>query len=354
MKRRRIAGAVALALTASMLGIVPTTAQAAPAAPAAPPASGSSTSDVSERGDKSLPLAGEETPAAGATANARQAPQAAAAGVTPPVGTVRQWIASDDAQGILYRKDYVLRGVGDHIEVWVAVDTSFPAGDCRNQIANTTVVTDSQVAGLINQFDTNIYPKETATFSTPPDRDGSNAKLGPSQTTGLGGDYTGEGDNTVALIDNVRDDNYYDFPANPTYIAGFFSSQFNDLVDRNVMTIDAFDWEHRTGANPVDAPTARSVHQPASPGQPVRGHVRARVAAPVDALHRSERGCLAQRGSVGLRADADRVGGREGDRVRQGRGQPHLLLPRLRHRADCLQPEPTGLRWSGELAEPLG
>ena len=54
----------------------------------------------------------------------------------------------------------------------------------------------------------------------------------------------------------MRDDNFYTFPAAPTYIAGFFSSQFNELLDRNVMTIDAFDWLHRTTANPADEPTA--------------------------------------------------------------------------------------------------
>ena len=41
-------------------------------------------------------------------------------------GTVRQWIALDDQQGTLYRKDYTLRGVGDHIEVWVANDLVVP------------------------------------------------------------------------------------------------------------------------------------------------------------------------------------------------------------------------------------
>ena len=179
---------------------------------------------------------------------------APAAAETPPVGTVRQWIALDDAQGRLYRKDYTLRGVGDKIEVWVANDLSFPAGDCRSQIPDSTTITQAQVDRLISEFDGNMYPKETATFSTPPDRDGSNALLGPDRN-GNGGVYTGGGDNTVALIDNVRDDNYYTFPEAPTYIAGFFSSQFNDLVDRNVMTVDAFDWAHRTTANPPDQPT---------------------------------------------------------------------------------------------------
>jgi len=180
--------------------------------------------------------------------------KAAAAGVTPPVGTVRQWLASDDLSGY-YRKDYTLRGVGNHIEVWVANDLAFPAGDCRNAVAGSTSVSDTQVNELIDQFDTNMYPKETAAFSTPPDRDGTNAQLGPD-ANGNGGVYGGGGEKTVTLVDNVRDDNFYDFPAASTYTAGFFSSFLNEIFDRNVMTIDAFDWTHRTTATPPDASTS--------------------------------------------------------------------------------------------------
>ena len=187
--------------------------------------------------------------------SARAAAPTLAVAETPPVGTVRQWIALDDALGRLYRKNYTLRGVGNNIEVWVADDLAFPAGDCRSQITTSTTITDDQVAHLISEFDTNMYPTETGIFSTPPDRDGTNAQLGPD-ANGNGGVYTGGGNKTVALVDNVRDDNFYTFPAAPTYIAGFFSSQFNELLDRNVMTIDAFDWLHRTTANPADEPTA--------------------------------------------------------------------------------------------------
>ena len=177
-------------------------------------------------------------------------------------------------QGTLYRKDYTLRGVGDHIEVWVANDTSFPAGDCRNQVPNTTVVTDAQVADLVHEFDTNMYPKETAAFSTPPDRDGTNALLGPD-ANGNGGVYTGDGNKTVTLVDNIRDDNYYTFPAAPTYIAGFYSSQFNELFDRNVMTIDAFDWLHRTGDNPRTSPPTTCA--PAARRAPTSTRARSRT-----------------------------------------------------------------------------
>jgi hypothetical protein len=170
-----------------------------------------------------------------------------ATAATSTVGTSQNWLALDDAKGVLYLKPYTLRGIGKNIEVWVANDTSFPAGDCRSSTPGSTEVTDAQVNGLITEFDTNMYPKESAAFSTPGLRDGSKATLP--------GDFRGPGGRIVTLVDNVRDANYYAFPQSPTYIAGFFSSQFDRLVDRNVMTIDAFDWLHRTGASPEDEPT---------------------------------------------------------------------------------------------------
>ena len=41
---------------------------------------------------------------------------------------------------------------------------------------------------------------------------------------------------------------FLSLPGNASYVAGFFSSAFNEYLDRSVMTIDAFDWVHRTGA----------------------------------------------------------------------------------------------------------
>lgn len=175
-----------------------------------------------------------------------------AVGVTPPVNTVRQWLGLNDFNGTLYRKDYTLRGVGEKIEVWVASDLAFPTGDCRS--TDTTAITDTQIADLISQFDDSIYPSQTSAFQQPPDRDGSNSGLG-SDPDGQGGDYTGEGDNLVVLIDNIRDEDYYDIASAEDEIQGFFSAQFADLFDRNVVTLDAFDWAHRTGANPADEPS---------------------------------------------------------------------------------------------------
>jgi hypothetical protein len=182
---------------------------------------------------------------------------------TPEVGTTLLWPALDMTKPSvagLYLKQYTLRGVGNHIEVWVASGsdgvskgTEFPAGDCRSAaVKGTTDITDAQVNHLIDEFDNNMYPKETQAFSVPQERAGVATIPG---LTPAGLNFSGDGDNTVTLIDNVRDPNFYDFPTNRSYIAGFFMPLMNEITDRNVMTIDAFDWAHRTGANPKNEPS---------------------------------------------------------------------------------------------------
>jgi hypothetical protein len=186
---------------------------------------------------------------------------AAAAQATPAVGTQRVWFANDDTD-FVYLKTYTLKAVSAHLEVWVANDLQFPAGDCRNGVR--TVVTQADVDYFVNQFESNMYPKESATFSVPPERDGTqiNEDLLPL----VGGDrdalesflFPGDGDKIVTFIDNVRDDNFYDTnnAHGLTYIAGFFWSFFNELGDRNMMTVDAFDWLHRSRGNPPNEPSS--------------------------------------------------------------------------------------------------
>ncbi|MEU6020554.1 choice-of-anchor J domain-containing protein [Micromonospora sp. NPDC047134] len=252
MARRRFAGIAASAIVLPFLSVVaaPATASAAPGpqpAPSAAADTGGLVSDIRELTRKDFTFNGKPVEVPTQYQPPAQSRRTQAAAETPPVGTVRNWLALDDYQGVMYLKPYTLRGVGDNIEVWVANDTEFPEGDCRRQIPNSTVITDAQVNRLVSEFDTNMYPKSIAAFSTPPERDGSNAQLA--------GDFTGAGNRTVTLIDNVRDDNFYDFPAAPSYIAGFHFSLFDELLDRNIMTVDAFDWAHRTGENPPDEPT---------------------------------------------------------------------------------------------------
>lgn len=192
----------------------------------------------------------------------------ATAATPAAVGETRDWLGLDDVFGGYYRKGYTLRAVGAHAEIWVASEldrrapafssipqigvssgTDFLTGDCRNGLRTT--ITDAQVAYLLAEFDNNIWPKEAEAFSIAPALDGTNTLL-PNPPYNPAGD----GAKTVVLVDNVRDDNFYDLnnTEGNSYIAGFFSGQLNQLFDRNVMTIDAFDWLHRTGANPPNDP----------------------------------------------------------------------------------------------------
>jgi hypothetical protein len=207
-----------------------------------------------------LPILGLD--ASAARLNART--QAA----SPVVGETRNWVGLDNFYGFYYRKQYTLMAVRPNVEIWIASednrrapastalpqvgqssDLNFLDGDCRNGVR--TQVTAAQADYLAQQFSQNILPKESVAFSVAPAREGANAQLGPPTFN-----PAGPGENTVVLVDNVRDDNFYDFNNTQgfSYIAGFFSSQVNNFFDRNVMTIDGFDWLHRTGANPPNEP----------------------------------------------------------------------------------------------------
>jgi hypothetical protein len=179
----------------------------------------------------------------------------------PQLGEVRFWAGLDIVRGELYPKPYALRGVGRKIEVWVTPDLDYLPADCRN--GSRTSVSDAQVQDLIRAFDRRIHPLESAVFSLPPSRDGANALVGPPFQP------QGRGDRIVALIDNIRDESYYDLNNSQAfgYVVGLYSSALDRLFDRNMMSIDAFDWLHRTGRRPPHEPAEgdNCRHAPAHP-----------------------------------------------------------------------------------------
>ncbi|HET7235375.1 MAG TPA: peptidase M6 [Actinomycetota bacterium] len=259
---RKLAWAIAALV---VLALVPAAGWSAPAG------SGSTGTDIREvaegRLDK-LALSGQALRQA--RRMAASVPQSAGPAA---IGDEKLFLAYDDVEGILYVKNFVLRGEGDHVEVWVADDadeisvgTEFPEGDCRNDGVRN-MITDEQVQYLVGEFDDTMYPIESEAFSVPPERDGTEAPL--AELLELPPDYwAGEGDNIVVLVDNVRDENFYDTDnANGfTYVAGFYSSAFDFYVNRLVMNIDAFDWLHRTGPNPPNEPsTDLCTNAPARP-----------------------------------------------------------------------------------------
>ncbi|MTI66949.1 MAG: peptidase M6 [Firmicutes bacterium] len=153
-------------------------------------------------------------------------------------GQVKYFLANDDVEGY-YVKPYTLRGLGENVEIWVANDLTFP--DDRP----TPVITDEQVNKLKNEFDNNIYEKDTEFFGKPEALTGENATL-PGILKLPEDYYVAEDgkDRVIMLVDNVRDEAYYD-PSYPFFIAGFYSPTYEGYMDRNIITIDTNNWEER-------------------------------------------------------------------------------------------------------------
>ncbi|WP_161605938.1 immune inhibitor A domain-containing protein [Microlunatus speluncae] len=264
--RARRAAAVTTAFAVTLTGLIGLSTTTAGADPAA----GSSQrlardtrevpAEVHKNSKIDLSRAEQEAFEDSAPAAKRRAAPAPDDGATgTPVGGSKNWLVLG-LNNSYSPAGYTLRGIGDKIEIWVQSDINYPAGDCRNDGVRN-VITDAQVQSMITEFDGNILPKESEVFSVAPERDGTQSiDVGfgaPLWQLIGGGDpnyFKGDGDKTVVLVSNVRDENFYEptSPAGSTYIAGFFSPLFNEGFDRNVMTIDSYDWLHRTGANPPD------------------------------------------------------------------------------------------------------
>jgi Immune inhibitor A peptidase M6 len=190
----------------------------------------------------------------------------------PQLGEIRNWAGLDVSHGAIYPKAFALRGVGKNIELWVAtgrrtfagassVGTDYQDGDCRNGVRTT--VTDEHVQSLIRAFDRNIYPRESAVFSVPPSRSGAGAVVRPPNFH-----PQGPGDRIVVLVDNIRDESFFDLNNTQDfgYVVGVYSSALEQLFDRNMLTIDAFDWLHRSGRRPAHEPSDDNCLN--APGQP--------------------------------------------------------------------------------------
>lgn len=196
-------------------------------------------------------------------------PQAAANLARPPkIGDIRPWVALDDTKPApYYLKNFVLRATSKSAELWTAVDLTYPAGDCRNDNPARYQVTDAQVAYMLQEFSTNIRPTVTDWFGEPVKRTGDDAAL--IDILGVSANaYKNNQGRDVILVDNVRDDNFYDTDnANSLpRIGGFYSGALTFYHDRNVITLDSYDWIARTGEDPVHNPsTDPCINSPSRP-----------------------------------------------------------------------------------------
>jgi hypothetical protein len=178
------------------------------------------------------------------------------------VGDVKTWPAwttqgDGDFFGSIYLKDYTLRGISEHLEVWVAsggdeqsTGLDYPPGDCRNGLATT--ITDDQVAQLVDAFETEIRPALQPVFPDPRPRDGKHAALPRWIPEIPSSAFRGAGDRTVVLVDNFREPG---FTAPPSTLGGltlgFMFPSFINMTDRNVLSLRGSGWAWRLGDDPL-------------------------------------------------------------------------------------------------------
>ena len=135
-------------------------------------------------------------------------------------------------------KEFTLRSIGDNVEIWVANDLAYGP----NNPKPADVVTQEQVDKLRDEFDSNIYPVATDFFGTPDSLDGSNSPLAAWGNVPEG--YYEGSDKVIMLVDNVQDEGWNN-PSYPFFVAGFFWQTIENYTDRNIITIDTNSWETR-------------------------------------------------------------------------------------------------------------
>jgi hypothetical protein len=145
-----------------------------------------------------------------------------------------------DGDGLTDYIEFEKRGEGSLVEVWVATDLSFPAGDPRNDDPDKITVYDSQVDYIIGQFEDVIYPMESAYFGLPTPHDGSNSQAG------VPNDFDDAAGRLMMMIWNMVDESYYD-STYPYRVAGYYSPAIETLYDRNVIHLDSYWWSSRIG-----------------------------------------------------------------------------------------------------------
>jgi len=167
---------------------------------------------------------------------------------TPPVGTtVWDWyIRSQTGNPYMTLKAKVGKA-----EVWLAQKLDFPVGDPRNSDPRLTPP-DSLLEYIAQEFDSTIYPTDTAHFTFPKDRDGTNTIFEQIGWPAYRWEWINAQDDpqrVLIKVYNIVDYNYY-HPEYPYYVIGFFQSALTDAYyNRNMIHIDSWDWQNRTGPN---------------------------------------------------------------------------------------------------------
>jgi len=121
--------------------------------------------------------------------------------------------------------------VGTHSDIYIGWDDLAPG---PGSVQLDQAITPAQVDYIGQEFDTRIWASDVFHF-------GNYLERSPGK--GI------DGKRAAIFVHNIRDEAYwgpYRF-----YIAGYFSSGLNDLLQLNAIFVDSYNWKDRTGVNPT-------------------------------------------------------------------------------------------------------
>jgi hypothetical protein len=178
----------------------------------------------------------------------------------PDTGNTWTVIVSDEYYGGFYYQDFECVLSGAHCNIWIGLNDTVWAGGYHDEFVdypgfdNDTwyfaypwssvgygrmtagyrdVIYGSQLTFVLNQFDNNIWQKDTTFFG------GYNYRPGP----------LGDGKIQI-LVFNIRDQLFYDIVHASGFIGGYYWYYASNLNNANIIHIDTYQWWRRQGPNP--------------------------------------------------------------------------------------------------------
>jgi hypothetical protein len=152
-------------------------------------------------------------------------------------------IVGDFALGVDYPQNFRFVMEGDHCYIYVAYDLVAPFYNYYDSTTGEYVfenpkypvggwtaedrISTAQLAYIMNEFDSNVYPVMTATFGYPNERPAGETKI-------------------YLLMMNIRDESYYDY-TETSFIIGYFSHSEDVDENKNMIHFDSYDWARRLG-----------------------------------------------------------------------------------------------------------
>jgi hypothetical protein len=177
------------------------------------------------------------------------------------VGDTLTWIGDDELDPMghtflyeYFETDYKVMAIREYCEIWVQTDLNYYNEDgtfnpLHPDAKDPMYVTQERVDDLADACNENIRPTDVQFFGDYNDRDGTQgleALINELFGTHLS-EVDGKADRLVILVQNIRDENFYDPVSSTSFIAGLSSGTIRNWGDRNFFFLDSKQWNIRAG-----------------------------------------------------------------------------------------------------------